>query len=134
MKVRITDKNDPLCGQEFDGHLVYYDYFHGKNEMFNNKVQDLYVVEINGENKYYLTHQIDDEYYDKQCIELECQKLGVKIGDEVRIIEPNSGYYPTDANYMTSVHVVTDVDRAGHVRFDNTNYYLYRPKLEVVKK
>lgn len=134
MKVRIIDKNDPLCGQEFEGNLVYYDYYHGKNAQFDNKVQDLYRVNINGENKYYLTHQIDEEYFDKQCINLQCKKLGVNVGDEVKIIKANSGYFPCSKTFMTETHIVTKIDSSGNVYYDNSDYHSYRPELEVIKK
>lgn len=133
MKVRIIDKNDPLCGQEFDGSVVYYDYYHGRNEMFGGKVQDLYKVDISEtEHKYYLTHQIDEDYFEQQCISDECKKLGVNVGDEVKIIKANSGYFPCSETFMTETHIVTKIDGSGHVYYDNSGYYSYRPELEVI--
>jgi len=131
MKIRITDKNDEHCGCEFDGHRVYSDILHGRK--IDGKIQDLYVVNINGEEKQYMTHQIDEEYYRRQEIGKVVERLGAEEGDEVRVIKGGSGSY---ASYFKDrdTHIIRKIVCTGHVYFDDGVTSIFRPTVEVVKK
>lgn len=131
MKIRITDKNDEHCGCEFDGRRVYYDILHGRK--IDGKIQNLYVVNINGEEKQYMTHQIDEEYCHRQEIGKVVETLGAEEGDEVRVIKGGSGSY---ASYFKDrdTHIIRKIVCTGNVYFDDGVTSIFNPTVEVVRK
>lgn len=131
MKIRIIDTKSPYCGQEFDGHLVYYDYYHGKK--VNGRIQDLFSVEIDGKTEYFLTNQIDYEYFNRQRQQKVIDRLGAEEGDEVRVIESGSGSF---ASYFgkRDTHIVRRIVETGNIYFDDGVTSIFNPVVEVVKK
>ena len=131
MKIRITDKNDEHCGKEFDGQRIYYDILHGRR--IGGKIQDLYAVNINGERKQYMTHQIDEDYCRQQENRKVVERLGADVGDEVRIIAGGSGSY---ASYFgkRDTHIISRIVCTGNVYFDDGVTSMFYPTVEVVRK
>ena len=129
MKIKITDKEDPNCGKVYEGEMIYCDVLHGRK--IDGQIQDLYVVNIDGEEKQYMTRQIDADYYYKQKQEEEEARLGFKVGDIVKILKTGSGSV-SRGFYEKDTHVVTDICWTGNVEFDNGLARMFRPKVEVV--
>ena len=132
MKVRIIDRNDKHCGQVFDGYLFYHDILHGKT--VDDKIQDIYVVNIDGEDVQYRTNQIDEDYYEKQEIAKWVEYMGgADVGDEVRILKSTAGSF-SRGFFDKDTHIITEIRSSGNVVFDNGAAVLFHPPVEIVKK
>lgn len=132
MKVRIIDPKDFNCGKEFEGSRVYNDYLHGKT--IDGKLQDLYSVTIDGQEKQYLTHQIDEDYYLQQERASEVERLGADIGDTVLIKGTGGGGSFSGGWSHAGEHVISDISPYGYVEFDNGQASIFRPTVEKVTK
>lgn len=131
--VIIIDKNDVNCGKEFPGWLAFHDvYYRGGTTL---PVEDLYLVTIDGQERRYVSSQIDVEHYKVQLLKEEIDRLGAKIGDKVRVIHETSGSYGKryyDREKGDGFHTITDIDCYGHVTFDNGEANMFRPEVEVI--
>lgn len=133
MKVRITDPKDRYYGQEFDGYLFYHDILHGGT--IDGKIQDVYILNINGEEVEYRTWQIDTDYYEKQEIAKWVEYMGgADVGDEVRILEFTAGSFSCGKFSKDDTHIITEIRSSGNVVFDNGAAVLFHPPVEIVKK
>lgn len=133
MTVIITDKNDVNYGKEFPGWLVFHDvYYRGGTNM---PIEDLYLVTIDGQERRYVSSQIDVEHYKAQLLKKEIEKLGANIGDKVKVLEDTSGSY--GAKFFKrrdeiGFHTITDITSSGYVTFDDGEAVMFRPKVEVI--
>jgi len=131
--VRIIDKNDVNCGKEFPGCLVYHDLY--RRGGTNQPIEDLYLVTIDGNERRYVSSQIDVEHYKAQLLKEEIESLGAKIGDKVKVLKDTSGSY--GAKFFKrrdeiGFHTITDITSSGHVSFDDGEAVMFRPKVEVI--
>lgn len=127
MKIRVTDENHEFYGKELEGYIFYYDVRHTGNS------DDLYIAKTpDGKEIRLLTSQIDEEYYNKQLIEKEIERLGANVGDKVKIIESGSGCRSCGWK-NEGIHEITEIKSNGDVVFDNGAADMFRPKVEKVK-
>lgn len=131
--IKIIDKNDPLCGKEYPGYLIFYDvYYRGGS---NEPIEDLYLLEIDCKKHKYVTSQIDEAHYKNQILNIEIDRLGANIGDKVRVIDTGSGSYGRaylDRKNNYGFHTITDITPYGYVTFDNGEAKMFRPKVEKI--
>lgn len=133
--VIITDKNDVNCGKEFPGWLAFHDvYYRGGTTL---PVEDLYLVTIDGQERRYVSSQIDVEHYKAQLLKEEIERIGAKIGDKVRALRETSGCYGKqyfDRKENKGFHTITNIDCYGNVTFDNGEANMFRPEIEVINE
>jgi len=132
--VRITDKYDVNCGKEFPGWLAYHDLYHRGGT--NQPIEDLYLVTIDGNERRYVSSQIE-EHYREQILKEEIKNLGAKVGDKVRVLKETSGSYGKqyyDRKSKNGFHTITKIECYGHVTFDNGEAEMFRPTVEVINE
>lgn len=133
--VIITDKNDVNFGKEFPGWLAFHDvYYRGGTTL---PVEDLYLVTIDGQERRYVSSQIDVEHYQAQLLKEETERIGAKIGDKVRVLRETSGCYGKryyDRKKNKGFHTITDINYCGNVTFDNGEANMFRPEIEVINE
>lgn len=126
MKIRVTDKDHEFYGKEIEGSLFYYDVGHTGDS------DDLYVAKTpDGKEITLLTRQIDEDYYNLQCLDNEIKELGANVGDKVRIIKSGSGCM-SNGWKQEGIHEITKISSTGCVVFDNGAADMFRPKVKKV--
>ncbi|MCR5037911.1 MAG: hypothetical protein K6A94_01040 [Bacteroidales bacterium] len=132
-KVRIIDENDPNYGKEYDGFLCFYDRLYGKK--IDGKIQDLYCVEVEGKKRYYLTYQVDVDYYKQQEDDEYRAKHGYGIGDEVRVLDYEEVSCMSGDFKKEDTHVIKKISYdCGLVYFANDITCIRWPQVEVIKR
>lgn len=131
--VIIIDKNDVNYGKEFPGWLAFHDvYYRGGTTL---PIEDLYLVTIDGQERRYVSSQIDVEHYKTQLLKEEIEHIGAKVGDKVRVLHETSGSYGKryyDREKDEGFHTITAIDCYGNVTFDNGEANMFRPEVEVI--
>ncbi|ULO07162.1 hypothetical protein H1230_30205 [Paenibacillus sp. 19GGS1-52] len=128
MKVKIIDPAHACSGQELEGGIIYLDYYHRGGR------PDLYEVRSPAGKTYrLLTHQIDEAHYEAQEISEEVERLGANVGDTVLIIHSGSGGCNRDFDWKAP-HVITKIDGSGHVEFDHSAAFGFRPDVQLLSK
>ncbi|RTZ38186.1 hypothetical protein EJ573_03010 [Paenibacillus polymyxa] len=128
MKVKIIDPQHPCFGQELEGGIIYFDYYHrgGRPDLYQVKTPEGKIYRL-------LTDQIDEDHYEAQEVAREIERIGAKVGDTVLITRLGSG--GSKAGFDFSVpHVITKIDGSGHVEFDDRAAYGFRPDVQVVSQ
>ncbi|WP_342480076.1 hypothetical protein NST07_20720 [Paenibacillus sp. FSL L8-0340] len=128
MKVKIIDPNHPCFGKELEGGIIYFDIYHRGGR------PDLYEVSTPEGKRYrLLTDQIDADHYEAQEVNEEIERLGANVGDTVMVIRSGSG--GSKAGFDWNVpHVITRIDGSGHVEFDDTAAWGFRPDVTVITR
>ncbi len=126
MKVRVTDKNSPYCGQEYEGGCIYYDINHTGNS------PDLFIINTPDGEKQILSTSIDTEHYWEQRRQEHIKKLGANIGDIVLITRAGGGSFKSGFN-CSEPHKITNINSSGYVEFDNGEATTFRPDVTVIE-
>lgn len=110
-KIKITDKDHPLFGQEVPGYCFYYDVNHTGDS------PDLFLYEVDGEKYKIISTQIDVDHYNAQLFQNVIKKVGANVGDVVNIVEHGGGSFA--AKFDTRIpHKITKISHTGYVEFD----------------
>lgn len=126
MKVKIIDPKHPCFGQELEGGIIYFDYYHrgGRPDLYQVKTAE-------GEIYRLLTDQIDAAHYEAQEIARETARIGASVGDTVLITRLGSGSQKAGFDFSIP-HIITKIDSSGHVEFDDGAACGFRPDVQVI--